>query len=86
MSMNKATVELAAVIKSLEVDNVTRKAIANRFFLTLPDKRVIRSKFLGACGVTRTTRNILNPDAGEFEIPYDTPLACDPGSETYHSM
>lgn len=35
---------------------------------------------------TRTTRNILNPEAGEFEIPVNTPNSCDPGSETYHCM
>lgn len=34
----------------------------------------------------RKTRNILNPQAGEFEVPVNTPLCCDPGSETYHSM
>ena len=35
---------------------------------------------------TRKTRNILNPAAGEIEIPVNTPLCCDPGSETYHNM
>ena len=35
---------------------------------------------------TRTTSNILNPKAGEFEIPVNTPNSCDPGSETYHCM
>ena len=35
---------------------------------------------------TRTTRNILNPNGKEFEIPVNTPNSCDPGSETYHCM
>lgn len=35
---------------------------------------------------TRTTRNILNPNSKEFEIPVNTPNSCDPGSETYHCM
>lgn len=35
---------------------------------------------------TRTTSNILNPKAGTFEIPVNTPNSCDPGSETYHCM
>ena len=34
----------------------------------------------------KLTRNILNPAAGEIYIPANTPLCCDPGSETYHSM
>lgn len=34
----------------------------------------------------RMTRNILNPDAGEFEIPVNTPAYMDPGCESYHSM
>lgn len=34
---------------------------------------------------TRMTRNLLNPAAGEFPIPVNTPLHMDPGSETYHS-
>jgi len=32
----------------------------------------------------KLTRNILNPEAGEFYIPANTPNCCDPGSETYH--
>lgn len=35
---------------------------------------------------TRKTRNILNPSAGEFDIPVNTPACCDPGTETYHCM
>lgn len=35
---------------------------------------------------TRTTRNLLNPNGKEFEIPVNTPNSCDPGSETYHCM
>jgi hypothetical protein len=35
---------------------------------------------------TRMTRNILNPKAGEFPIPVNTPASCDPGTETYHCM
>jgi hypothetical protein len=35
---------------------------------------------------TRTTGNILNPKAGTWEIPVNTPASCDPGTETYHSM
>ena len=34
----------------------------------------------------RKTRNILNPAAGEFEVPVNTPACCDPSSELYHSM
>jgi len=34
----------------------------------------------------RVTRNLMNPVAREFLIDADTPLALDPGSETYHSM
>lgn len=34
---------------------------------------------------TRTTRNLLNPEAGPFRIPVNTPNYMDPGSETYHS-
>ena len=34
----------------------------------------------------RLTNNLLNPAAGKFVIDADTSLACDPGSETYHSM
>lgn len=33
------------------------------------------------------TTNILNPDAGEFDIPLrDKGGCCDPGTERYHSM
>ena len=35
---------------------------------------------------TRMTRNMLNPNAGEFPIPVNTPSYCDPGCESYHSM
>lgn len=35
---------------------------------------------------TRKTRNLLNPQAGEFDIDVNTPYYLDPGSETYHSM
>lgn len=33
---------------------------------------------------TRKVRNIMNNE--EIEIAYDTPLCCDPSSETYWSM
>jgi len=35
---------------------------------------------------TRTTGNIMNPKAGTWEIPVNTPASCDPGTETYHCM
>jgi hypothetical protein len=34
----------------------------------------------------RTTRNLMNQDAGLLVIDIDTPLCCDVGSETYWSM
>jgi hypothetical protein len=34
----------------------------------------------------RITRNMLNPQGGQFLIDADTPSYCDPGSEAYHSM
>jgi hypothetical protein len=34
----------------------------------------------------KMVRNLLNPDAGEFPIPVDTPCSCDPSTETYHCM
>lgn len=39
----------------------------------------------GFCPV-RITCNILNPAAGHWCIPINTPRYCDPGSEAYHSM
>lgn len=44
---------------------------------------VTKYKFLWD-GHTRTVRNLLT--GIEVEIPVDTPLHCDPSSETYHSM
>jgi len=84
--MKNSTLIIATAIKSANADNASRKAIGEAIFATLNDKRAKLIDFLGACGVTRTTRNILNPEAGEFEIPINTPYYCDPGSETYHCM
>ncbi len=84
--MNNATAQIAEAIKSANVDNASRKAMGEAIFATLGDKRTKLIDFLAACGVTRTTSNLMNPDAGEFEIPINTPLCCDPHSETYWSM
>lgn len=53
-----------------------------------PNAVAIANEFLPKMGFkkVRITKNILNPTAREIVIDYDTPLACDPGSETYHSM
>lgn len=45
-----------------------------------------KNEFHSKIEKTRKTRNILNPSAGEFDIPVNTPACCDPGTETYHSM
>lgn len=45
-----------------------------------------RSHFHKHIEKTRKTRNILNPKAGEWDIPVNTPRSCDPGSELYHTM
>lgn len=84
--MKKETIAIAAAIKSADADNASRKAIGTAIFATLDDKRTTLIQFLGRCGVTKTTCNILNPDFGEFEIAIDTPHYCDPGYESYHSM
>jgi hypothetical protein len=34
----------------------------------------------------RRTRNMLNSEAGEFCIDINTPIYCDPGYESYHTM
>lgn len=39
---------------------------------------------LSTCNVTKTVRNLQS--GKEIEIPIDTPLSCDPSSETYWSM
>lgn len=84
MTMNNLTREIADTIKSAKVDNAARKAMAEAFFLTLTDKRVKRNEFLGACGVTKTVANLMS--GKEIEIAIDTPIYCDPSSETYWSM
>jgi len=55
--------------------------------LSSPNKDAF-NKVLGRLGYkpVRLTSNLLNPAAGQFVIDADTSLACDPGSETYHSM
>ena len=55
--------------------------------LTSPNKDAF-NKVLARMGykAVRLTRNILNPNSHDLVIDEDTPLCCDPGSETYHSM
>jgi hypothetical protein len=84
--MNANLQQIANAIKTADVDNASRKAMGEAMFNQFGNSRTKLVDFLGACGVTRTTRNILNPEAGEFEIPINTPYFCDPGSETYHCM
>lgn len=82
--MKKSTVQIAATIATADVDNNARKAMAKAFFRTLDDKRVTEREFLGACGVTKTVNNLMSGEP--VEIAYDTPISCDPSSETYWSM
>ena len=84
MSMKQSTRDIANTIKSANVDNEARKAMAEAFFLTLDDKRVIRREFLGACGVTKKVNNLMS--GKEIIIAIDTPIYCDPSSESYWSM
>ena len=84
--MNEQLTKIANAIKSANVDNASRKAMGEEMFKQFGSSRTKLIDFLAACGVTRTTRNILNPDAGEFEIAINTPHYCDPGYESYHSM
>lgn len=45
-----------------------------------------KNEFHSKIEKTKKVRNLLNPKGGEIEIPVNTPLCCDPSSETYHSM
>ena len=64
-----------------EVDGIDRSPV---FYVTL--NAALRAvQKIG--GEKVTTRNILNPEAGEFEIDRASKGGCcDPGTETYHCM
>ncbi len=58
--------------------------VANGVFRTIADA-LLRIDLYGQKKVK--TRNILNPDGGEFDIPLSLKGGCcDPGTERYHCM
>jgi len=38
------------------------------------------------CVEMKKVKSYMNPDGPEIEIPVDTPVCCDPSTETYWSM
>ena len=75
---------IAASLRNSSASPETVQAMADTLATTNP--RLDRARFIKAASPVqmKTVRNLMS--GKEIEIAADTPLSCDPSSETYWSM
>jgi len=85
MTVRKETAKLAMTLKISDIDNDAKVKVATDLFTAVvEDKRCTLEQFLGLCGCYRVKRNLMG--GAEIHVEYNTPIYCDPSSETYWSM
>lgn len=84
--MKKQVAAIAETIKNMELGNNEKVIVGKGFFDSIAHEnpRLKLEEFLGACGCYRLKRNLMS--GTEIKVAYNTPISCDPSSETYWSM